>query len=429
MVKYITLIIISSILLPDEGCTDLFALNYDSNATVDDNSCEYADHIIEAGNYYYSPDNISIELGESVQWNNLSGYHDVELTSGPVNVDIPPVSGPALIGSFTFTVPGIYEYECSIGSHANLGMIGTITVNNQCSEGFTYFEEIPQNTCIVFDDSNCFLTQDIEALQDISNTNNLNFEENPLNLGFQNWSNGRLTRLIVGNNSNGGNITLTELPESIGDLDGLVQLYIDDNELTELPESIGNLSSLLYLIANFNNLIALPDSLGDLSSLIWLDVGYNQIEYIPESIGSLGNLIYLWLFDNEISSVPESICNLGVDWNGYDVNFAPYFGIGGNLLCEDQNIPECVATSENFDIALDQFYYSFTVVHEQDCLDTAGDANLDGEINVLDVVTLVNYITGNLNLDDNAIDAADVNNDENIDVLDVVTLVNLILRR
>ena len=302
-------------------------------------------------------------------------------------------------------------------------------ITDQCEDGYTYYEDIPQNTCIVFDDSNCFLTQDIVALQDISTANNLNFEENPLYLGFQNWSNGRLTRLIVGNNSNGGNISLTELPESIGNLDGLVQLYIDDNELTELPESIGNLSNLLYLIANFNNLIALPDSLGNLSSLIWLDVGYNQISYIPESIGSLDNLIYLWLFDNEISSVPESICNLGVDWNGYDVNFAPYFGIGGNLLCDDQNIPECVATSENFDIALDQFYYSFTVVHEQDCPDVAGDANLDGEINVLDVVTLVNYITGNLDLDDNAIDAADVNNDDNIDVLDVVTLVNLILSR
>jgi len=98
-------------------------------------------------------------------------------------------------------------------------------------------------------------------------------------------------------------------------------------------------------------------------------------------------------------------------------------------LCEEPNIPECVSNSENFNIALDQFYYSFTVVHEQDCPDIAGDANLDGEINVLDVVTLVNYITGNIDLDNNAVAAADVNNDENIDVLDVVTLVNLILRR
>ena len=298
---------------------------------------------------------------------------------------------------------------------------------DECEEGYTYYEDIPQNTCIVFDQSNCFYSQDIEALQDISSINNLNFTENPLYLGFQNWSNGRLTRLIVGNNSNGGNITLTELPNSVGNLDGLVQLYIDDNELETLPESIGNLSSLLYLIANFNNLTALPESIGNLSSLIWLDVGYNQIEYVPESIGSLSNLIYLWLFDNQISSVPDTICDLNVNWDGYDVNFAPYFGIGGNLLCDTQNIPECVENSENFNISLDQFYYSFTVVHEQDCSDIAGDANLDGELNVLDVVTLVNYITGGLDLMGEAIIAADVNSDDNIDVLDVVVLVNIIL--
>ena len=160
---------------------------------------------------------------------------------------------------------------------------------------------------------------------------------------------------------------------------------------------------------------------------MWLDVGYNQIEYVPSSIGNLSNLTYLWLFDNQISYVPESICDLDLNWNGYDVNFVPYFGIGGNLLCDNQNFPDCVENSENFNISLDQFYYSFTVVHEQDCSDIAGDANLDGELNVLDVVTLVNYITGNLELTDEAITAADVNSDNNIDVLDVVTLVNLIL--
>ena len=112
-----------------DGCNDLFALNYGQGS--DENSCEYADHTVEAGNYYYSPENLVINVGESVQWNNLSGYHDVVVTSGPVNVDIPPVSGPALIGSYTFTVAGTYEYICSIGGHASQGMVGTITVNNQ----------------------------------------------------------------------------------------------------------------------------------------------------------------------------------------------------------------------------------------------------------------------------------------------------------
>ena len=52
-----------------------------------------------------------------------------------------------------------------------------------------------------------------------------------------------------------------------------------------------------------------------------------------------------------------------------------------------------------------------------------GDLNGDGEINVLDVVTLVNVI---LNGGD-YISAGDMNQDGALDVLDIVTLVNIIL--
>ena len=52
----------------------------------------------------------------------------------------------------------------------------------------------------------------------------------------------------------------------------------------------------------------------------------------------------------------------------------------------------------------------------------SGDVNLDGDINVLDVVALVNVI-----LDFTNADNADINLDGEINVLDVVELVNLIL--
>ena len=64
------------------GCTDVFGLNYDSQATID-SGCEYADHQVEAGMFYYDPSSLQIELGESVQWNNVDGFHDVVVTSGP----------------------------------------------------------------------------------------------------------------------------------------------------------------------------------------------------------------------------------------------------------------------------------------------------------------------------------------------------------
>ena len=38
---------------------------------------------------------------------------------------------PDEIGSFTFTEVGTYTYDCSIGSHAAQGMVGTIVVTPQ----------------------------------------------------------------------------------------------------------------------------------------------------------------------------------------------------------------------------------------------------------------------------------------------------------
>jgi hypothetical protein len=53
-----------------------------------------------------------------------------------------------------------------------------------------------------------------------------------------------------------------------------------------------------------------------------------------------------------------------------------------------------------------------------------GDLNGDDSINVLDVITLVNYILSSETFD---LEGADLNNDGYVNVLDVITLVNIIL--
>ena len=57
---------------------------------------------------------------------------------------------------------------------------------------------------------------------------------------------------------------------------------------------------------------------------------------------------------------------------------------------------------------------------------SAGDANADSEINVLDVVLTVNLILC-ADCPDNYNACSDLNSDGTINVLDVVSLVNLIL--
>ena len=56
-----------------------------------------------------------------------------------------------------------------------------------------------------------------------------------------------------------------------------------------------------------------------------------------------------------------------------------------------------------------------------------GDVNLDGIVNILDIVQNVNYILGNLNFTDEQIVQADFNQDGGVNVLDIVQTVNHIL--
>jgi len=108
------------------GCMDLFGLNFNSEATADDGSCEYADHQVEAGSMYFAPADLVINMGESVQWNNVGGFHDAVADDGAFAFDA--CDGPCLIGSYTFVDPGTYSYICSVYGHAGMGMVGTVTV-------------------------------------------------------------------------------------------------------------------------------------------------------------------------------------------------------------------------------------------------------------------------------------------------------------
>ena len=60
-------------------------------------------------------------------------------------------------------------------------------------------------------------------------------------------------------------------------------------------------------------------------------------------------------------------------------------------------------------------------------LSELGDINQDGNLDVLDVVSIVNFILGNSIPNDDEIFFSDLNQDGSLDVLDVVQLVNIIL--
>ena len=96
---------------------------------------------INTGSFYYTPSTLTINVGDSVIWINDGGNHDVngdtnsitnQPFNNPVTFDSPATSTVgAVIFAYKFTVPGTYNYDCSVGSHASAGMVGSIIVNAQ----------------------------------------------------------------------------------------------------------------------------------------------------------------------------------------------------------------------------------------------------------------------------------------------------------
>ena len=130
-----------------EGCIDPNALNYDPAAVIDDGSCLFdacglGGVEVSAINFSYTDSNLSVNVGDVVYWVNYGGTHDVNgdidsqtgISFGnPEAFSLPTISGSpdgVCMGSHTFAIPGLYTYDCSIGSHAALGMVGTITVGD-----------------------------------------------------------------------------------------------------------------------------------------------------------------------------------------------------------------------------------------------------------------------------------------------------------
>ena len=110
--------------------------------------------------------------------------------------------------------------------------------------------------------------------------------------------------IMGGNNLNG------IIPEEIGQLQSLEQLYLGDNGFFGgIPSEIGSLVNLINLNLDNNNLNEeIPAEIGNLINLITLSINSNQLSgEIPIEIGELTNLRFLSLVNNSLDGpvIPE----------------------------------------------------------------------------------------------------------------------------
>ena len=108
------------------------------------------------------------------------------------------------------------------------------------------------------------------------------------------------------------NYDLNKLPDSLGNLHSLEVLDLEKCKLNSLPDSFQQLQSLQILNLEGNDLDNLPDWIGSITSLRELNLrGNKKLTKIPDSIGSLNNLEQLNLTQSPITSIPDTIGNLG----------------------------------------------------------------------------------------------------------------------
>ncbi len=124
------------------------------DAELSDGGGSDADYVVEVSNYMFAPDHLNINAGETVEWVNVGGLHNVDGSTDthPNNPDSfysGSASSDSWTYSFTFTVAGNYDYECT--PHAP-SMAGTITVG---SGGCTDDMACNYDAGADFDDGSC----------------------------------------------------------------------------------------------------------------------------------------------------------------------------------------------------------------------------------------------------------------------------------
>uniref|UniRef100_A0A3P8PX08 Calponin-homology (CH) domain-containing protein n=1 Tax=Astatotilapia calliptera TaxID=8154 RepID=A0A3P8PX08_ASTCA len=109
---------------------------------------------------------------------------------------------------------------------------------------------------------------------------------------------------------NASNNKLVSLPETIGQLQRLMELDISCNEITALPRHIGRLKALRELNVRRNLLCVLPEDLADLP-LVKFDFSCNKVSTIPVCYRKMKQLQTLQLENNPLQSPPAQICIKG----------------------------------------------------------------------------------------------------------------------
>ena len=228
---------------------------------------------------------------------------------------------------YSLSIPGFNQFVYKVNANLSTadtptspGYTNSITVRRAQANAKTLTNLCngnPPDSSFVVTDCDSIDLSVLQAFVDLNNVtpdscNSCDYNSNgivePIELGQQEWVQGRLIELEVGQYRGGFNIQF--IPNSINDLIYLKSIYLSFNSIESIPHTFWQLDSLNGLFIAGNDIEYISDSLGLLTNLEALGVYSNPIDSIPSSIGNLVNVKHLYLFDMELTTIPGSLWNL-----------------------------------------------------------------------------------------------------------------------
>ena len=195
-----------------------------------------------------------------------------------------------------------------------------------------------------------------------------------------------------------------------------------------------------------SNLIFETDSLGETSLVDYSAEDNIQHEYCIETLNGCSNSEWVCDFGS-LRNIPNSVSNVyaqnGEEFDQVQVTWSGVDYIDGYRIHRDGAWISLVYPHQDLEYidiyAEPGIIYNYCIESYNDCgnsqwvCDTGfsgsylGDSNFDGSIDVLDVVTLVNFILSIDTPNENQLFWLDMNQDSFLNVQDVVLIVNIIL--
>jgi hypothetical protein len=370
------------------GCTDSSACNYDPDAANNDGSCEYPEEHYDCnGNCMVEPDcagNCCIIGEEGCYWQDTGPCGEAGPSNGIDSCGVCGGDNSSCADCAGVPCSNAYEDNCGVcdddptndcvqgcdgiwGSGAEVDECGICNGDNACLSCETPFIDI---------DGHCLHGDDIAVLQA--------FIDNSLNSGFviegcddsdDPWCSS--PNLYMDQSENWHDVII----------DGVSYQFSNDNGVVEplelgLQDWVdGRLLSLMcgsYIYCQLSGQI--PQNISELSEIeiLRLEVNYFSGE-IPESVCELGNINFSDYLAFNFS---------------YNMLCPPYPECVEEGAVEYMDTSECWTNGDvNYDGAIDVLDVVIMVDAILNNIDIAdGDINGDGDINVIDIVALVNII-------------------------------------